>query len=251
MPELSLRAQPWTNEDRQRLAASIGLASNNVLKQFVQEIQTTNLIADAFAESFRQMRETIILSFVGPLRRMNEQLRPIIAEATVVQLKMIKFTSLSHPVYPFNNTVDGEFGETKEVDVPNSDMRETALIPRPAVTTTSIETFRAKNSYVAVFEDFNMAETIEGRFYYENILLEHISANSKHGQFLKLLLEAKENYIADVFALSQLNPSDLEKGLGYIKDDLAKYLAKDGLDIKLYRARKKGYKLLRISRPSN
>ena len=68
---------------------------------------------------------------------------------------------------------------------------------------------------------------------------------------MELLLKNSENYISDADAISKLKVIDQDKGLSYIRNDLIESLAKNGLQINLYRQRKTGYRLLGIKKISN
>ena len=68
---------------------------------------------------------------------------------------------------------------------------------------------------------------------------------------MELLLKNSENYISDADAISKLKVIDQDKGLSYIRNDLIESLAKNGLQINLYRQKKTGYRLLGVKKISN
>lgn len=226
----------------------IGLSQ--AMESIAQTQRQMAQVVENFILPIRQMQEEIV-SMMEPLRLVQQMLdsSPLLKMMQEIQetnKRMVELMTI-RPVIPYfrqGNVVDREVVEKKVATLAIS----TTLIPHqvslPAIRQTKI-------NYCDIFEDFHMAVTIEGRFYYENGLLDHISTNAKHGKFLLLLLKAADNYVTDTFALSELKPSDLEKGLGYIRDDMVKYLSKEGLEVKLYRQRKQGYRLLKISKFSN
>jgi len=98
---------------------------------------------------------------------------------------------------------------------------------------------------------FGVNVTIEGRFIYKNRMLRSISTNSKHGKFFKMLLTNEDNYVTDQEVKENIGVADDDKGIGYIRKDLAKYLRKDGIQVELYRQRGEGYKLMAVKRLLN
>jgi len=111
---------------------------------------------------------------------------------------------------------------------------------------------KKKNAEFHIYDEkFSIGITAEGTFYYRNRLISHVSISSKHGKLFKLLIEAENNYVDDVTLLKILCPQDPDKGLGYIREDLIRYLAKDHLEINIYRNRKQGYKLRKITKARN
>jgi hypothetical protein len=100
-----------------------------------------------------------------------------------------------------------------------------------------------------VFDDVTL--TIEGRFLYQKSLIHTVSAGSKHGRFLEMLLTYENNFVSDNDFRRQIDLTDEEKGIGYVRRDLKKYLRMDGLEANILRVRKFGHKLISIRRIAN
>lgn len=98
---------------------------------------------------------------------------------------------------------------------------------------------------------FGLEMTIEGRFLYEGSILQSISTNSKHGKLFKMFLNNDDNYVTDKEVRDKIGVVDEDRGVNFIKKDFVKYLRKDGLEAKLYRQRKEGYKLLSVKKILN
>lgn len=94
---------------------------------------------------------------------------------------------------------------------------------------------------------FGISISVEGRFYLGNMLIHTISTNSKHGKLFKKLLLNDQNYVTDKEVSTDIGVMDKDKGIGYIKRDLKNALKSFGLSISLYRERKTGYRLMRVS----
>ena len=92
-----------------------------------------------------------------------------------------------------------------------------------------------------------LSVAIEGRFFLNGELITTITTNSKHGKLLKLLLSSVNNYVTDTQINDELDVTDKEKGVGYIRRDLKKALKEAGITLNLYREKKVGYRLLGIS----
>lgn len=101
----------------------------------------------------------------------------------------------------------------------------------------------------SVFNDVTL--TIEGRFLFQRSLIHTVSAGSKHGKFLEMLLTYEDNFVSDKEFRSQIDLSDDEKGIGYIRRDLKKYLRMAGLEANILRVRKFGHRLVSIDRIAN
>lgn len=210
-------------------------------------------INEIYIEPARIISERINEIYLEPMRQLgkaleiyNTQIIKSLAAACAIDKSVWK--NLFTPATPFKassifgnmDVVEAEVVTTKEIQALNTSL--------PAVQSL------ARTRYTEVFEDFNMSLTIEGRFYYDGMLLQFISTNSKHGQLLKFLLENDDNYVTDAYLQGVFHPPDPDKGLGYVRDDLKRCLAKEGLTIEIYRNRditNKGYKLVRLSRFSN
>ena len=93
--------------------------------------------------------------------------------------------------------------------------------------------------------------SIEGRFFIKGQLINTISTNSKHGKFLKLLINNNQNYVSDREVSEKIGVMDEEKGIGYLRRDLLDALNKFGLYVNLYREKQRGYRLLEVSRLPN
>ena len=98
---------------------------------------------------------------------------------------------------------------------------------------------------------FDTTVTVEGRFIHEGHMLRAISTNSKHGKLFKMLLVNENNYVTDSEIKKNIGVVDEDKGIGYIRKDLAKCLRKDDLEVDLYRERRNGYRLVGIKKISN
>ncbi len=98
--------------------------------------------------------------------------------------------------------------------------------------------------------DFGISISTEGRFYFNDQLIPTISTNSKHGRLFKLLLTNDDNYVSDNQIIEELEICDF-RGVGFIRRDMKSSLRKFGFKVNLYRERKKGYRLLDISRPTS
>lgn len=203
---------------------------------------------DAYFEPLRIISETINQAYLEPIRRLGEafetyntQVAKTIAAACAIDQRIWK--NLLTP--PTTNLASiFENAEIIEAEVNEISPVQTIPITLPAL----------QVQYQQVFENFNMAISIEGRFYFNGTVLKNLSTNSRHGQFLKFLLVNESNYVTDEFLLETFDPPDPAKGLGYIRDDLKRNLAKEGIGIEIYRNRditNKGYKLLKIAKLSN
>jgi hypothetical protein len=205
-------------------------------------------INDAYVEPFRIISESINQAYLEPMRRIGEvfeiyntQIAKTIAAVCAIDNSIWK-NILTPPATNLSSIF--EAAEIIEADV--NEVSPAQAIP------TSLPAVRVQ--YQQVFENFNMAITIEGRFYFEGKILQNLTTNSKHGQFLKILLTSEQNYVTDEFLIELFGFPDPAKGIGYIRDDLKKYLSREGIRIVLYRNRdrlNKGYKLIRISKLSN
>ena len=98
---------------------------------------------------------------------------------------------------------------------------------------------------------FNMAITFEGIFFYNNKPIDTINTGSKHGKFLKMLLNYDNNYVSDEQFLSKIGVSDELKGIGYVRRDLKKYLRRIGINVEIRRVRNQGHRLLSIRKIAN
>ncbi len=92
--------------------------------------------------------------------------------------------------------------------------------------------------------DFGMIAQEDGLFSYKDRLLRNITLGSKHGKFLKRLLDNEDHFVQDTNLIAEIDIFDPTKGVGYVVNDLKKFLKLDGVGIKLQRVRKYGYKLL-------
>ena len=97
----------------------------------------------------------------------------------------------------------------------------------------------------------NMAITFEGIFFYNNKPIDTINTGSKHGKFLKMLLNYDNNYVSDEQFLSKIGVSDELKGIGYVRRDLKKYLRRIGINVEIRRVRNQGHRLLSIRKIAN
>ncbi len=98
---------------------------------------------------------------------------------------------------------------------------------------------------------FNIFITFEGIFHYNNKPIDTIDTGSKHGKFLKMLLNYDNNYVSDECFLSEIDVSDEIKGIGYVRRDLKKYLRRAGIEIEIRRVRDQGHRLLSIRKIAN
>ncbi|HRN70500.1 MAG TPA: hypothetical protein PLS49_04920 [Candidatus Woesebacteria bacterium] len=203
---------------------------------------------DAYFEPIRIFSESLNQVYLEPMRQLgktfeayNTQIAKVIATAVTIDRNLWKNTFT-----PPTINASSIFGDINVIDSEVEEVSSVQSIPAslPAVRT----------QYLKVYEDFNMAISIEGRFYFNGMILNNLSTNSRHGQFLKFLLENEANYVTDEFLLAIFNPPDPDKGIGYIRDDLKRNLAKEGIRIDIYRNRditNKGYKLIKIAKLSN
>lgn len=97
---------------------------------------------------------------------------------------------------------------------------------------------------------FKLSTSIEGRFYWENSLIETITTDSKHGKLLKMLFEADNNYVTDEEIANRLDVSK-DRGVGYVRRDMKSALEESGLKADLYREKRTGYRLLGIKKLPN
>jgi hypothetical protein len=97
----------------------------------------------------------------------------------------------------------------------------------------------------------DIALTVEGQFLFQRSLIHTMSAGSKHGKFLKMMLTFENNFVSDNDFRSQIDLADEEKGIGYVRRDLKKYLRLAGLEANILRVRKFGHKLISIRRIAN
>ncbi len=203
---------------------------------------------DAYFEPIRIISESINQAYLEPMRQLgkafesyNTQIAKTIAAACAIDKSLWK-NILTPPTTNLASIFE------------NSEIIEAEINQVNAVQPISTSLPAVRNQYLEVFEDFNMAISIEGRFFFNGTILEKLSTNSRHGQFLKILLTSEQNYVTDDFLIKVFNFPDPVKGIGYIRDDLKKYLLREGIKIELYRNRdkmNKGYKLLRIAKLSN
>lgn len=203
---------------------------------------------DAYFEPLKIFTESLNQVYIEPMLQIgkafetyNTQIAKTVAAACTIDKDLWK--NLFTP--PAMN-LSRIFESAEIVESELSEINSVQSIPAsfPAVQT----------QYLRVFENFNMAISIEGRFYFNDSILKNLSTNSRHGQFLKFLLENEANYVTDDYLLGIFNPPDPAKGIGYIRDDLRRNLAKEGIGIDIYRNRditNKGYKLLKIAKLSN
>lgn len=216
--------QPWTLEQRKQIEL-IAADANRALASLADPLR---LYGQKMQDSLQTIRPQIeILSF--ELKKTAEKFNVI---------KPMLSSSLFLPPQRYS-----QFPNL----IPLMDSQGIELIDEPL----KVRRKHKAPKFTRYFEEFCIGMTKEGRFYYKNKLLKNISTNSKQGKFLKLLLEMDNNYITDVVAIDTLQPPDLDKGLGYIRDDLIKCLAKDSLNIDIYRNRKHGFKLLKITKVKN
>lgn len=205
-------------------------------------------INDAYFEPLRIISETINQAYLEPMRRIGEsfetyntQIAKTIAAACVID-KSIWKNILTPPTTNLSSIFEN--AEIIEAEVNETSPVQTMPTRLPALHT----------QYQQVFENFDMAITVEGRFYFNGTVLKNLSTNSRHGQFLKFLLVNESNYVTDEFLLETFDPPDPAKGIGYIRDDLKRNLAKEGIGIDIYRNRditNKGYRLTKIAKLSN
>jgi len=97
----------------------------------------------------------------------------------------------------------------------------------------------------------DLSVAVEGRFYFGSGVIRTISTDSKHGRLFGLLLGNDENYVTDEEILEKIGVMDEIKGIGYLRRDLKKALKESGLEINLYRERKRGYRLLGVTKLQN
>lgn len=209
-----LRNKPWTQEEKTQLAAIFPIIQQDVLKNLFEPIRQAN----------EAMAKTFSLGLALPIKTLADQ-----------------FSKIAIPPLPTNIFPEISYLPEiiEDIDIPT-------LKPRPVI--------RQKKKSVEFYtyhESFSIGITEEGTFYYKNRLLSHVFTSSKHGKLLKLLLEAESNYLTDTILLKVLCPPDFDKGLGYIRKDLMRYLTKDNLKIDIYRSRKQGYKLRKITKVRN
>lgn len=92
--------------------------------------------------------------------------------------------------------------------------------------------------------EFDMIVQDDGFFSYKDRILRNINLGSKHGKFLKGLLNNDDHFVQDTNFIAEVDIFDTAKGIGYVVNDLKKFLKLDGIGIKLHRVRRYGYKLL-------
>lgn len=185
--------------------------------EFFNSLKIMDTFTKSMQESARLARESTIISISQSFKEVNENI-----------IKTISLSFKGLHIFPI-----------AEADTVLEE--ESRLIPASA----------GSLAIVQSFEEFKIRISIEGRFYYEQRKLERLTAGSKHGKFFQMLLESDYNYVKDDTALYKLNPSDREKGLGYIRDDLVKALGADKLAINLARNRKNGYRLVSVKPQTN
>lgn len=236
MPTLS--SKPITFELLEPQFPSSTLTAINAAQEFTKRIN------DIYVEPMRILSERINEVYFEPMRQLsktleiyNSQIIKIVSIASAIDNSIWKSMIIPQP-------------RTLDADIIEAEIEEI----KPIQTISSAVPLLGAGTQTKYYENFSIALTIEGRFYYSNTLITSISTNSKHGQLLKFLLEDENNYVTDDFLFEIFKPPDIDKGLGYIRDDLKRYLAKEGLRIELYRNRDKtnrGYKLIKVSRLAN
>lgn len=97
----------------------------------------------------------------------------------------------------------------------------------------------------------NLSISMGGVFLFNGEHINTISTNSKHGRFLKMLLDSEDNYVSDKYAIRELDLVDEEKGIGYLRRDLKRDLLRSNIEIKLHRQTKRGYSLVSVKRILN
>ncbi len=195
--------------------------------EFFDNLTAINKQMEPLMESIRKMNESTL--FV--IQKSFEDIDKNIGQIFAVQMKLVNFANIFiRPSFPPSQIVDVEPTEITPSLLPTS--RVLAIVGK--------------------FENFNIGISIEGKFYYGEKQIIGLTLGSNHGKFLKMLLESDFNYVSDEYALSILNPSDKEKGIGFIRDDLIKVLRnKNTLNVQLFRDRKQGYRLISIQPLTN
>lgn len=203
---------------------------------------------DAYFEPIRIFSESLNQVYLEPMRQLgkafevyNTEIAKVIATAVTIDRNLWK-NAFTPPTINASSIF-------RDINVMDSEVEEVNSVQSIPASLPTVQT-----QYLRIFDDFNMAISIEGRFYFNGKILKNLSTNSRHGQFLKFLLENEANYVADRFLLEIFNPPDPDKGIGYIRDDLKRNLAKEGIGIDIYRNRditNKGYRLTKIAKLSN
>ena len=246
----------------------IAIEANQALENFVKPMYEMNAFAKAYAESFKQIQERINYLVIAPMIQMQESINlmfePIrkMQESLNITAKLVELVSFNANTQLKENLsvfsmvgilpskiIDADIEEQPletHVLLPTQSISQIQLTPPQDVRVTTRKSFLSGTDYA-----FGISITIEGRFVFKGRMLRNFSTSSKHGKFLELLLKNSENYISDADAISKLKVIDQDKGLSYIRNDLIESLAKNGLQINLYRQRKTGYRLLGIKKISN
>jgi len=216
---------PMLDLNDSKIIAEHSTTTNIFPPEFFDSLKSINDLTESILEPIRIINEGILISFQKSFDDLNKNFGLML----VAQMQSVNFAD------KFRN-----YPPTQVIDVESTEI--------------SVPLISASNALDIVnnFEDFSIGISVEGRFYYEEKQIHGLTLGSNHGRFLKMLLEAEFNYVSDEYALRILNPSDKEKGIGFIRDDLVKILRNENsLELNLYRNRKQGYKLMSIQPQAN
>jgi hypothetical protein len=176
-----------------------------------------SLLNSNFVEQMKQMGETLNESFAKSYLPMisNLESHANLAKQLIDSIRPPEFPEISELYYrPTSPIIDLDF---------SSDSEESELVQE---------------------SDFGMIAQEDGLFSYKDRILMNISLGSKHGKFLKRLLDNENHFVQDDNLVAEVDIVDPIKGVGYVVNDLKKFLKLDGVGIKLQRVRKYGFKLL-------
>lgn len=269
MPFLKSDTSELTNTERQLVFSFVGEA-NRALERIVQPLKMASLIAEIYTEPICQMQKSMDLMF-EPMRRMQESFhKSFFAITKLAESVALMAETRKEIASHFNSVLKADFTKFASIGFPPSQIIEAGIeedfntqsliLPSPQLQehTSAIELtppaqrrLKKQNIFRGTDYGFGITLTIEGRFLFKDKLIKNFSTNSKHGKFLEMLLKAPNNYVLDSDAIAKLEVVDPDKGLGYIRNDLKESFAKNGIQINLYRQRKKGYRLLGTKKMSN